>query len=249
MTGMSEDSGADTTPRGEDPAEVVDAPKPEPELPKFLSEPEKMDIVLFVLLMVMAVYSICMIPLRAWLLTQPLAYTLLVGGYTSAVVGGANASVGNGVFWVYLLCTVVGAVKFMPVYWLMGRRWGMEFIEMSLQYMPRANRIFKGAVDKESPSMYAWVIALVPVGYLPGPVPGTIVNAVAGLLKIRFSVMLAWNALSILIVNGLMMWLGYTFGDQVLDVVNAVNKYLLWITIALVAIAIFRARKQTGKKS
>lgn len=224
------------------------ATKPEPELPKFLSNPEKMDIVLFILLMAMAVYSICMIPLRAWLLTHPLAYTLLVGGYTSAVVGGANASVGNGVFWVYLLCTVVGAVKFMPVYWLMGRRWGMEFIDMSLQYMPRAHRMFRTAVEKESSTMYAWVIGLVPLGYLPGPVPGTILNAVAGLLKIRFTIMLAWNVVCILVVNGLMMWLGYTFGEQVLDVVNVINRYLLWITVALVAVAVFRARKQVAKK-
>ncbi|NLZ57775.1 MAG: hypothetical protein GX898_05660 [Corynebacterium sp.] len=221
--------------------------KPEPELPGFLTNPGKMDIVLFAALMVMAVYSIAMIPLRAWLLSQPLAYTLLVGGYTSAVVGGANASVGNGVFWVYLLCTVVGAVKFMPVYWLMGRRWGMEFIDMSLQYMPRAHKAFRRAVEKESTSLYAWVIGLVPVAYLPGPVPGTVVNAVAGLIKIRFPLIFLWNVISILMVNGLMMWLGYSFGEQVLDVVNVVNKYLLWITLALVAIAIFRARKQAKK--
>lgn len=223
------------------------AQKPEPELPSFLSNPGKMDIVLFVALMVMAVYSIAMIPLRAWLLSQPLAYTLLVGGYTSAVVGGANASVGNGVFWIYLLCTVVGAVKFMPVYWLMGKCWGMEFIDMSLQYMPRAHKVFRRAVEKESTSLYAWVIGLVPVAYLPGPVPGTVVNAVAGLIKIRFPLIFLWNVISILLVNGLMMWLGYTFGEQVLDVVNVVNRYLLWITLALVAIAIFRARKQAKK--
>lgn len=221
---------------------------PAPELPTFLTNPGKMDIALFAALMLMAVYSICMIPLRAWLLSHPLAYTLLVGGYTSAVVGGANASVGNGVFWVYLLCTVVGAVKFMPVYWLMGRRWGMEFIEMSLQYMPRAHRVFSNAVEKNSPTMYAWVIGLVPLGYLPGPVPGTIVNAVAGLLKIRLWVMVVWNVVSILMINGMMMWLGYSFGEQVLEVVNVINRYLLWITLALIAVAVFRARKQAGKK-
>lgn len=250
MTEKPEDTPTDGgNSHGELPRVVETTPaKPEPELPRFLSEPKGMDIILFIALLVMAVYSLCMIPLRAWLLTQPLAYTLLVGGYTSAVVGGANASVGNGVFWVYLLCTVVGAVKFMPVYWLMGRRWGMEFIEMSLQYMPRANRMFKNAVERESSSMYAWVIALVPLGYLPGPVPSTVVNAVAGLVKIRFSVIFAWNVVSILIVNGLMMWLGYSFGEQVLEVVNVINRYLLWITLALIAVAVFRARKQAGKK-
>lgn len=220
----------------------------EPELPKFLAEPERMDIVLFVALLAMGLFSLAMIPLRAWLLTEPLAYTLLVGGYTSAVVSGANASVGNGVFVVYLLCTVVGAVKFMPVYWLMGRRWGTEFIDMSLQYMPRAHRIFRRAVDSGSPRTKAWTLFFVPLGYMPGPVPGTVVNAVGGLLKMRFLLMLAVNVVSILVINGLMMWLGYRFGEPVLDVVDVINRYMLWITLGLLALMFFQAWRRSKKK-
>lgn len=221
--------------------------KPQQELPKFLTNPDRMDIVLFVLLIAMGIFSLCLIPLRAWMLSHPLVYSLVVGGYTSAVVGGANASVDNGAWWAYLLCTLVGALKFMPVYWLMGKRWGMEFIDMSLQYMPRAHRIFKKAVEKESSSMYAWVLGLIPFGYLPGPVPSTVLNAVAGLLKIRFWIMLAFNAVCILAVNGLFVWLGYSFGEQVLDIVNLINKYMLWITLALLALMFIRARKQLAK--
>lgn len=217
--------------------------KQEPEVPSFLAEPKKMDIILFIALLSMGIYTLAMIPFRGWLLTQPLAYTLLVGGYTSAALGGANASVGNGHVLVYLLCSVVGAVKFMPIYWLMGRRWGMEFIDMSLKYMPKAHRVFRRAVDNESTSLYGWTLALIPFGYLPGPVPGTVLNAVAGLLKIRFVVMLALNIASILAVNGLMMWLGYSLGDQVLEVVEVITRYLLWITIGLLILVFFRARR------
>jgi membrane protein DedA with SNARE-associated domain len=224
--------------------------KPEPELPDFLAQPDRTDKILFAALLLMGVWSVVIIPLRAWLLTQPLMYTLLVGGYTSAVVAGANASVGNGLLVVYLLCSVVGAVKFMPVYWLMGRKWGMEFIDMSLQYMPRAHRVFRRAVANESPRLLGGTVALIPASYLPGPVPGSVVNAVAGLLKIRFWVVLAINVASILVVNGLMMWLGHTFGEQVLEVVNVINRYMLWITLALVAVAVFQARRRarSGKK-
>lgn len=224
--------------------------KPEPELPDFLSHPDRTDKILFAALLLMGLWSVVIIPLRAWLLTQPLAYTLLVGGYTSAVVAGANASIGNGLVVVYLLCSVIGAVKFMPIYWAMGRKWGTEFIDMSLEYMPRAHRIFRRAVENESPRLLAGTVALIPVAYLPGPVPGSVLNAVAGLLKIRFWVVLAINVVSILVVNGLMMWLGYTFGEQVLDIVNVINRYLLWITLALVAVAVFQARRRnrSGKK-
>lgn len=222
--------------------------KEEPELPKFLTNPERTDIILIALLMGMAVYSMAMIPLRAWLLTEPLMYSLLVGGYTSAVISGANVSVGNGHFVVYLLCAIIGAIKFMPVYWFMGKRWGMEFIDMSLQYMPRAHRMFQRAVKSESPRTTVWTLALVPVGYLPGPVPGTIVNAVAGLLKVGFPLMLAINALSIVAVNGLMMWLGYSFGDPVLEVVDVINRYLLWFTLGLLALVFFQAWRRSKKK-
>lgn len=218
--------------------------KPEPELPDFLSHPDRTDKILFSALLLMGLWSLVIIPLRVWLLSHPLMYTLLVGGYTSAVVAGANASVGNGLVVVYLLCSVVGAVKFMPIYWLMGRKWGMEFIDMSLQYMPRAHQIFRRAVDKESPRLLGGTVALIPAAYLPGPVPASVVNAVAGLIKIRFWVVLAINVAGILAVNGLMMWLGYRFGDQVLEVVQVANRYLLWITLALVAVAVFRARRQ-----
>ncbi len=223
--------------------------KDEPELPKFLAHPDRTDKILFAALLLMGLWSLALIPLRAWLLTHPLIYTLVVGGYTSAVVSGANASVGNGVWWVYLAATVIGAVKFMPVYWAMGRKWGMEFIDMSLQYMPRAHRFFQRAVQSESTKMYAGTLAFIPLGYLPGPVPNTVVNAVSGLLRMRFLVMFVVNVLSILAVNGLFMWLGFTYGDRVLEVVEVINRYLLWFTLGLVGLMIFRAWRQNQKKT
>lgn len=58
---------------------------------------------------------------------------------------------------------------------------------------------------------------------------------------------MAWNAICVLSVNGLFIWLGYTFGEQVLDIVNVVNRYMLWITLGLLALMFFRARKQFAK--
>lgn len=221
----------------------------QPELPRFLEKPDKVDIWLFVGLFAVVIYGFAMIPLRAYLLSHPLAYTLLVGGYTSAVVSGANASVGNGVWWVYLLCTVFGAVKFMPLYWCMGRRWGMDFIEMSVQYMPRMRKLILRALGSRSRKATLVTCGLVPLGYAPGPVPNNVVNAVLGLLGVSLTAMLALNAASVVLVNGVMMWLGWTFGDEVLDVVQVVNRYLLWVTLALLAVVFWRAWRQSRARS
>ncbi|WP_367271505.1 DedA family protein [uncultured Corynebacterium sp.] len=214
-------------------------------MPSFLKDPEPLDKVLFVALMAMGVYSMALLAMRAYLLSHPLAYALMVGGYTSATVSGANASVGNGTWWVYLAATLVGALKFVPIYWLMGRRWGMEFIDLSLQYMPRAHRFFKRAVKRETGKTKAIVLGLLPLSYAPGPVPGTILNAIAGLLKVGLGLVMVLNVLSVLAINGLFMWLGHTFGDEVLDVVDVINRYLLWITLGLLALVVIRARKKT----
>lgn len=219
----------------------------DPEVPQFIQHPKKIDIFLFAALFGIAIYGFAMIPLRAYLLSHPVAYTLLVGGYTSAVVSGANASVGNGQWWVYLMCTIVGAAKFVPLYWAMGRRWGMEFIDMSVQYMPRMKKLFRRALGSESGTSTAITCALVPVSYCPGPIPGNVVNAVLGLLKVGPWAVLALNAASIAVINGVFMWLGMIFGDEVLEVVQVVNRYLLWITLGLIVVVIWRARRQTSR--
>lgn len=217
-----------------------------PPTPSFLKDPAPMDKFLFFALMAMGVFSLAMLGLRAWFLSHPLPYSFLIGGYTSATVSGANVSVDNGTWWVYLAASLVGALKFVPIYWLMGKRWGMEFIDMSLQYMPRAHRFFRKAVKKKASTTKAITLGLLPLGFAPGPVPGLVLNAIAGLLKVRFRLVLLLNVLSVLAVNGLFMWLGYTFGDQVLEVVNVVNQYLLWFTLGLIAFAIFSARRKGG---
>ncbi|WGH90435.1 hypothetical protein QDX23_09980 [Auritidibacter ignavus] len=210
-------------------------------LPEFLAHPTKVDIFLLIMLFAMAVWGIALIPFRAWLLTEPVAYTFLVGGYTSSVIGGAHASVGEGPWWMYWLFTLVGALKFVPFYYWMGKRWGMDFIDMSVKYTPWLKKMAHRAMT--STKAKGITGALVPLCYTPGPVPSNIINALLGLLRVSAGLMIVLNAVSVLAINGLFIWLGYTFGDQVLAVVEVVNRYLLWITLALIVVAIFHARR------
>ena len=229
-----------------EPAETRSDENRDVELPDFLAHPEPADRVLIFALLGMGIFSLAMIAPRAWFLSHPMVYSLVIGGYTSATISGANVFAGNGHWWLYLGASLIGALKFMPVYWLMGKRWGHDFVEMSLQYMPRARKFFNRALKNETGRSKAITLGLIPLGFMPGPVPANILNAVAGLLKIRFSLTMLVNVLSVLAVNGLFMWLGFTFGDQVLSVVQTVNKYMLWVTLALIAFIIFKARKKTA---
>ncbi|MDY5153672.1 membrane protein DedA, SNARE-associated domain [Actinobaculum suis] len=220
----------------------------EVQVPDFLANPQRTDIFLIGMLFVIFVFGIVLIPLRTWLLNHPWAYTLLVGGYTSSVLGGANASVGDGPWWGYWLCTLVGALKFMPFYYWMGRRWGMDFIDLSTQYTPRVQRLARRALASRRAQVFT--SCLVPVGYCPGPIPTSIVNGLLGFLRQRAWLTALLNICSLLAVNGVFIALGWTFGTEVLAVVQLINKYLLWFTLALIGLAFFQAwrgAKKNGK--
>ncbi|GAB3941062.1 DedA family protein [Corynebacterium tapiri] len=210
----------------------------EPQLPAFLERPTRVDMVLMAGLMFMVVYGFVLIPLRGWLLTHPYAYTILGGGYTSAVVGGANASVGNGSVIGYVALTMLGAIKFQILYYFLGRRWGREFIDMSVSHSPRLKSAADKLVDGKHAS--AWTMGLIPLGYCPGPVPNTILNALLGVQRVPFWIFLALNLCSIAVVNGVMGYLGFIYGEPVLHVIKLVDKYLLWVTLALLAVLFFQ---------
>ena len=235
--------------QADDPAQEESATPSEADddiqLPEFLEHPEKTDLFLLGMLFVICGFGVVMSPLRAWRTGHPWADTLLVGGYTSSIIGGANASVGDGPWWGYWLCTLVGVLKFMPFYYWMGRRWGMDFIDLSVQYTPRIKTLVRRAMG--SSRARAFTTALVPLGYCPGPVPNSIINALLGLLRVPFWAMMAINVASVLVVNGIFVGLGWTFGTQVLSIVQVVNRYLLWITLVLIAIAVFQAWRNAKK--
>lgn len=216
-------------------------------LPEFLENPKRLDVVLMVLMGVIVVWGFAMVPLRGWLLSHPLAYDLLVGGYTSAVISGAYSSDGQGTWWVYLAANILGAVKWVPIYWLMGLRWGHDFLDLSVQYLPRVRTFLRKYLLERSTQSITITAALVPLSYLPGPVPANIVNAVLGIFRLPWWVVLVLNAASVAVVNGIMMRLGWIYGDQVLAVVEVVNRYLLWITLALLALVFFRAYRQAKR--
>lgn len=64
-------------------------------LPPFITRPKKEDIILWGCLIGITIISFALIPLRVWFLNNPEWYALIIGGYTSATLIGANSAVGG----------------------------------------------------------------------------------------------------------------------------------------------------------
>ena len=105
------------------------------------------------------------------------------------------------------------------------------------------------ALNTENRKAVTGALAFLPLGYMPGPVPGNIVNAVLGILRVGFWPILLVNVLSVSVVNGVFMYLGYTYGEIVLDAVELISRYVLWITLALLAVMFFQMWRNSRKKS
>lgn len=62
--------------------------------------------------------------------------------------------------------------------------------------------------------------------------------------KVRLWFVMLLNVLGVLAVNSVMFYLGGRYGEQVLNVIEVINKYALWITVALVVFVVWKAMRQ-----
>jgi membrane-associated protein len=74
------------------------------------------------------------------------------------------------------------------------------------------------------------------------PVPSVLIYAAVGDGGMRLGVFLVLDLLGTLLWSGLLAAAGYGFGQQALDVANAVSHYGLWVTAALILVVAVRLR-------
>jgi membrane-associated protein len=90
----------------------------------------------------------------------------------------------------------------------------------------------------------SWAMPLVVIAAaLPG-IPAPAVFAVAGLGGMRLAAFLVYDAIGAALVAGLVAGLGYGAGQHAVDVVLAIDRYALWITLALVVLVSLRAGRR-----
>lgn len=190
---------------------------------------ERQDKVLLSLFIGLPLIMMATIPLRPlFIADHPVALAFATGSYAAIGAGAAFAAVGQGSLWSVILAGVVGKIKISWLFWWLGRRWGVRFLRFAVPN-ERAQR-FAARLQ----SMNPWVLrVLIPLGYLPG-IPTMIICVLAGTSGMRLSTYLFLDALGALIVTSIVAFIGFTSGQAGVDIVLLIDRYALWIMLALI---------------
>lgn len=239
-TAASEDSsaaGGSATP--EDPWAAV---KP------WQGKAARLDKVLLVIIIGVPLIYMGLMPFRPWMLVNaPVLQEFINGAKTAIVAAAAYARVGEIPLWLVVFAGFFGMAKLDWAFWLAGRRWGDGILRLFAQNERQVKRIEK---LKQIP---AWALFLMTViARCPG-IPGTLVYLAAGWTRMRLSLFLIADLLGCLIFTLIWTTLGYQMGEAAVDILKVVDKYALWLTLAII-VGIFvmsfykewRKQKQAG---
>lgn len=237
--------GAGETETGADRPETSD---PTAGLP-WSHSPTKKDIACWALIMVISVYTILVVVLRPRLITwSPAAAAVITGGRSSVVATGAFARVDGDPWWFIAVVWVVAAVslvKWSWVYWWAGHLWGQGILDL---WGGQTERSQKRAARAVRVAQRIWPLAVV-LTFLPLPFPMPIVFAAIGMAGISLGRFLVPVLASSLVLQAVYLALGWWIGQPVVDIVNLIARYLLWITLAILAgtIAVYVWRERQKK--
>lgn len=185
-------------------------------------------LLLFLIIGIPLIY-LALMPLRPWMLVNaPVLQEFINGAKTAVVAAGAYARVGDIPLWLVVVAGFVGMAKFDWAFWLAGRRWGDGVLRLFAQNERQLKRIES---LKRIPN---WALFLMTVvSRCPG-VPGTLVYLVAGWTRMRLSLFLVADLLGCLLFTIIWTTLGYQLGETAVDVLKVVDKYALWLTLAII---------------
>lgn len=202
-------------------------------------------LLLFIIIGVPLIY-LGLMPLRPWMLVNaPVVQEFINGAKTSIVAAAAYARVGEIPLWLVIVAGFVGMAKLDWAFWLAGRRWGEGVLRLFAQNERQLKRINQ---LKKIPNWALFLMTL--ISRCPG-IPGTLVYLVAGWTRMRLSLFLVADLLGCLIFTLIWTFLGYQLGEAAVDILKVIDKYALWLTLALIvgifAISFFKEYRKQKK--
>ncbi|MFD3686031.1 DedA family protein [Nocardiopsis sp. NPDC058631] len=179
-------------------------------------------------------FFMALTPLKPFLIAEhPVGLAFVTGSNAAVGAASAFARIGEIPLWLVIVAGVVGKIKVDWLFWWVGRLWGRGFVNLIAQG-DKAQRFADRAED-----MNPWIIrAAVPLSYLPG-VPALFVYVIAGWTGMRLRTFLLLDALGALILTSTVAGIGYAAGQTGVDIVLAVDRYALWVTLAIVFVMAF----------
>ena len=198
--------------------------------------PRSADLIILAGILGSAAYGLVLLPLVPSLVgTHPALLELLRGSTVSIVAMGALVRTGHAALPVALLSAIPALIAFDWAYWWAGRRWG----DRALHLIMASHRTGERRIGRVKRLMERFGPAAVTLAYVL-PVPTALVDAAAGWSRMRFAVFVACDILGALLWTGLLVALGYSLGQPAVDVVHAVSRYSLFVTIGLVVLIVIR---------
>jgi hypothetical protein len=184
---------------------------------------------------IVAVFSLVMLPVRAWLIgAAPDVLAMITGGRASVAASGALAAVGRLDHWpVVLIVASVLSLKFDWVYWWAGKLWGRGMIEVWAGRSKRAARNY-ALVERWAKKLGPWGFA---IAYLPVPLPlAPVVFVLSGATGLSLKRFLIYDYLASTVWLVLYFWLGWGLGEPAVQLLEAYAKIAGYVAIGMIAV-------------
>jgi len=163
--------------------------------------------------------------------SHPVLLEFATGDLTAIGAAAAYARIGDAPLWLVVLAGAIGMTKFDWLTWWTGRQWGGGIIRM-FTTSERTQRFALRATE-----VNPWIIrAAVVLAVLPG-IPTAVVYAMAGWAGMRLTTFLLLDLLGTLTMTALVTGLGYSLGQQAVDLVLLVDRYASVVSLTMIAAA------------
>ncbi len=172
-------------------------------------------------------------PLKPFLVAEhPVLLEFATGDLVAIGAGAAFARIGEAPLWLVVVAGAVGMVKFDWLAWWAGRQWGAGIIRI-FTASERAQR-FAARATEQNP----WIVRLaVVVAVLPG-IPTAVVYAAAGWARMRLATFLLLDLVGAVLVTSAVAGLGYSLGQQAVDVVLTIDRYASVVSLTMITVAL-----------
>lgn len=212
--------------------------------------PGRADYICLTLIAVSGIYGLVVMFARPWLLQlNPLLLAGLSGSRSALVtIGALHATQATSltVVLVAFVISTISAIKLDLLFWWAGRLWGSFFVDSLVGDSARKAR---QAVRAEKLARRYSVLAIVLSNIPVLPLPRSLIFAILGVSGASFRRILVVDLAAAAVVQAMWLYLGYRIGQPVVQIVEVIARYALWISVAMLVVIMFTAMRKARRQA